>query len=121
MDKTSYLISQWQITLGGTISDADIDDAFALYSAAVTNTPPMPLDMIKAQVEKMTPTMTKIRGTITSTSRNIEINPALSADDFNYPVPEGVRLVRMPAAGNRNRGVPGSQAAKRLHQQSPPD
>jgi outer membrane lipoprotein-sorting protein len=96
--KASYLIPQWQITLGGTISDTDIDDAFALFSASATNAPPAQLDMIKAQVKKMTPTMTKIRGTITSTSRNIEINPALSADDFNYPVPQDVRLVRMPAA-----------------------
>jgi hypothetical protein len=44
--------------------------------------------------------MTKIRGTITWTSRNMEINPGLSADDFNYPVPAGVRLVRMPVAAN---------------------
>jgi outer membrane lipoprotein-sorting protein len=98
VDKTSYLIPQWQITLGGPISDADIDDAFALYSAIVTNTPTMQLDMIKAQVKKTTPTMTKIRGTITSTSENIEINPTLSADDFSYPVPQGVRLIRIPGA-----------------------
>jgi outer membrane lipoprotein-sorting protein len=98
VDKTSYLIPQWQITLGGAISDADIDDAFSLYGASVTNTPSAALDMIKAQVKKMTPVMTKIRGTITSTSKNIEINPALSADDFNYPVPRGVRLIPSPMA-----------------------
>jgi outer membrane lipoprotein-sorting protein len=97
VDKTSYLVPQWQITLGGAISDADIDDAFALFSASSTGTPAAQMDMIKAQMKKMTPVMAKIRGTITSTSRNIEINPTLSADDFNYPVPEGVRLVRMPA------------------------
>ena len=98
VDKGSYLISQWQITLGGAISDADIDDAFSLFAAGVTNVPSAQLDVIKAQVKKMTPTMTKIRGTITSTSRNLEMNPTLSADDFSYPVPEGVRLVRMPVA-----------------------
>lgn len=45
----------------------------------------------------------KIRGMITSTSRNIEINPTLSADDFDYPVPPGVRLVPMitPQRGAR--------------------
>ena len=94
VDKTSYLILQSQITLGGTITDADIDDAFALFiSASTTNLPPAQLDMIKAQVKTMTPTMAKIRGTITSTSKNMEINPALSTDDFNYPVPSGVRLI----------------------------
>ena len=30
VDKSTYLISQSQITLGGAISDADIDDAFSL-------------------------------------------------------------------------------------------
>ena len=42
--------------------------------------------------------MAKIRGTLTSTSKNIETNPTLSADDFNYDVPPGIRLVQMPRA-----------------------
>ena len=96
VDKTSYLIQQWQLTLGGAISDADIDDAFSLVAAGFTNAPPQQLDMVKVQVKKYTPAMTKIRGTITSTSKNIEVNPALSAADFDYPVPPGVRLVRIP-------------------------
>ena len=98
VDKTTYLIPQWEITLGGAISDADIDDVFALYGAIDTNTPAMAMDMVKTQVKKMTPVMTKIRGTIASTSKNFELNPALTADDFNYPVPAGVRLVHMPVA-----------------------
>jgi hypothetical protein len=99
VDKTSYLIPQWQITLGGAISDADVDDAFSLYASAFTNLPPAALDMFKPQVKKMTPVMTKIRGTLTFTSRNIETNPSFSADDFDYPVPPGVRLVRLPTRG----------------------
>jgi hypothetical protein len=95
VDKTTYLIPQWQITLGGAISDADIDDAFSLYESAFTNMPPTSLGMIKTQVKAFAPVMTKIRGTITSTSRNVEVNPTLSADDFNYPVPRGVRLIPM--------------------------
>jgi hypothetical protein len=98
VDKSTYLISQSQITLGGAISDADIDDAFSLFAAGITNIPPAQLDMIKAQVKKYTPAMTKIRGTITSTTKDIELNPTLSADDFSYPVPRGVRLIRMPVA-----------------------
>jgi outer membrane lipoprotein-sorting protein len=105
VDKTSYLIPQWQITLGGTISDADVDDAFSLYASAFTNLPPATLDMFKPQVKKMTPVMTKIRGTITSTTRRIEIKPTLSADDFNYPVPPGIRLVQMPRARAANASV----------------
>jgi outer membrane lipoprotein-sorting protein len=95
VDKTTYLIPQWQITLGGAISDADIDDAFSLYESAFTNMPPAALDMIKAQVKTFAPVMKKIRGTITSTSKNVEINPTLTADDFNYDVPAGVRLTPM--------------------------
>ena len=101
VDKTSYLIPQWQITLGGAISDADIDDAFSLVATGFTNLPPAQLDMIKTQVKKMTPVMAKIRGLISSTSKNVEINPTLSAADFNYPVPPGVRLNAAPQINNR--------------------
>lgn len=98
VDKSTYLIAQWQITLGGTISDADVDDVFSLVGAVVTNLPPQQLEMIKPQVKKMTPVMTKVRGTITSTTKNAELNPALTADDFNYTVPRGVRLAALPTA-----------------------
>jgi outer membrane lipoprotein-sorting protein len=105
VDKSTYLISQSQITLGGAISDADIDDAFSLVAAGFTNLPPQQLEMIKPQVKKYTPAMTKIRGTITSTIKNIELNPTLSADDFNYPVPKGVRLVSLVARPTSNAAV----------------
>jgi outer membrane lipoprotein-sorting protein len=103
VDKSTYLISQSQITLGGAISDADIDDAFSLVAAGFTNLPPQQLDMIKPQVKKYTPAMTKIRGTITTTTKNIELNPTLSADDFSYPVPRGVRLTPSPFAAARTQ------------------
>jgi outer membrane lipoprotein-sorting protein len=105
VDKTTYLIPQWQITLGGAISDADVDDAFSLYESAFTNMPPAALDMMKPQVKKMTPVMAKIRGTITSTSKNIEINPTLSADDFNYDVPAGIRLTPLFKRNPATRGM----------------
>jgi outer membrane lipoprotein-sorting protein len=108
VDKSTCLISQSQITLGGTISDADIDDAFSLFAAGITNVPPQQLDMIKTQVKKYTPAMTKIRGTITSTTKNLEVNPTLSADDFSYPVPKGVRLIRMPGVAPANAAAPAS-------------
>lgn len=101
VDKNSHLVSQWQITLGGVISDADIDDAFSLVASAVPNAPPMQMEMIKVQVKKVTPAIAKIRGVITSTSKEVEINPTLSADDFNYPVPPGATLVRVPNAAAR--------------------
>ena len=96
VDKDSHLISQWQITLGGVISDADIDDVFSLVASAVPDAPPMQLEMIKTQVKTVTPAIAKIRGVITSTARDVEINPTLSADDFNYAVPPDAKLIRLP-------------------------
>jgi hypothetical protein len=63
------------------------------------------LEMIKTQVKTFAPVMKKIRGTITSTSKNIEINPTLSADDFNYDVPAGVRLTQLFRRNPANRGM----------------
>lgn len=100
VDKTSYHIWQWQITLGGKISDADIDDAFSLVAAGLTNLPAAELEMVKPEVKKRTPMMTKIRGTLTFTCNNITDNPAFTSDDFNYPVPAGVRLIKMPNIAN---------------------
>ncbi len=103
VDKTSYQIPQWEITLGGAISDADIDDAFSLAAAGLTNIPPGQLQMVKPMVKQYTPIATKIRGTISSTTKNLEINPALTSDDFDYAVPKGVRLIPMPGATPQNR------------------
>jgi len=112
VDKSTYLISQSQITLGGAISDADIDDAFSLVAAAGgANLPPQQLDMIKPQIKKYTPAVTKIRGTITSTTKNIELNPMLSADDFTYAVPRGVRLIPLLTGAAAGRAAPAGNAA----------
>lgn len=97
VDKATFLIPQWQITLGGAISDADLDDAFSLFAAVVTNMPPAQLEIIKAQVKQATPAVAKIRGVITSTCTSIQVNPTLAADDFDYPVPAGVRLIPLNA------------------------
>ena len=99
VDKSTCLISQSQITLGGAISDADIDDAFSFFAAAGFGTP-MQLNVIKPQVKRFAPVLTKIRGTITSTTEDIEINPTFTTDDFNYDVPPDVKLIQMP---NSNR------------------
>ena len=101
VNTTSYLVMQWELTLGGAISDADIDDAFAVFIAAAgTNAPPPgQLEMIKAQMKQaVTPVIPKLRGTITATYNNIEVNQTYAAADFDYTVPQGVRLTRLPGA-----------------------
>jgi len=106
VDKSTHLIPQWQITLGGTISDADVDDAFSLVAIGFTNMPPGQLDMIKTQVKQFTPAITKIHGTLAYTAKNLHANPTLSSDDFDYPVPKGVRLIRMPGGAPANAATP---------------
>ena len=109
VNKSTYLIEQTEITLGGVIDNADIDDAFSLVAAGITNVPPQQLDMVKAQLKPYAPAMTKIRGTLTSTTRNFQMNPALTADDFDYPVPKGVRLTQVPGVA----ATPAAQPANR--------
>jgi len=87
------MILQSQITLGGPMSDADINAAFDTFN---TGTNQAQTAQLKAQAKQQAAAMTKIRGTITETYDNIETNKAFAADDFNYPVPRGVRLTPSP-------------------------
>jgi hypothetical protein len=103
VDKSTYLVPQWQLTLGGLASDADIDDAFSLAAAGITNAPPMELDMVKTQFKKYAPAFAKISGTLAFTADNMEVNPTLAGSDFNYAVPPGVRLIKMPNPTARAR------------------
>lgn len=89
--KDNYMILQSQITLGAPVSDADIDAAIGAFD---TTTDQAQIAKDKAQAKQQMQMMTKIRGTITDTYDDVEANPTLTADDFNYPVPRGVRLSR---------------------------
>jgi hypothetical protein len=111
VDKSTYLIVQSQITLGGAISDDDIDDAFSLFTDVVTNVPPAELNRAKAQLKLFAPVVTKISGTLTSTTRKFEKNPTLTGDDFKYPVPAGVRLTQMAGAVQANTANTANAAA----------
>jgi hypothetical protein len=89
--KDNYMILQSQIILGAPVSDADVDNLIAVFDTT-TNQAQIAKD--KAQAKQQMQMMTKIRGTITDTYSDVEANPTLAADDFNYPVPRGVRLSR---------------------------
>ena len=69
--------------------------------------------MVKTQIKKYTPAMTKIRGTLTSISKQLEVNPTLSADDFTYAVPPGVRLIPLPSGATGRAATAGNAAAAR--------
>ena len=89
--KDNYMILQSQVTLGAPVSDSDIDAAIETFD---TTKDPAQIAKDKAQAKQQMQMMTKIRGTITDTYGDVEANPSLTADDFNYPVPRGVRLSR---------------------------
>ena len=89
-NKTSYMVLQLQITLGGPISDQDIQKTF--NSNANSHLTQAQRDQMEKAAKQQAAMMTKIRGTVTETYDDVQMNPTLTADDFNYPVPRGVRL-----------------------------
>ena len=93
VSKASCMILQSQITLGGPVGDADIDTAFDAFN---NNTNQAQIAQGRAQAKQLAAMMTKIRGTVTETYDTIETNKAFADDDFNYPVPRGVKLTSSP-------------------------
>jgi DNA-directed RNA polymerase subunit RPC12/RpoP len=91
ISKDNYMILQSQLTLGAPVNDEDIDSALDAFDTS-TNQEQIAKD--KAQAKQQMQMMTKIRGTITDTYDDVESNPTLTEDDFNYQVPRGVRLAR---------------------------
>jgi hypothetical protein len=91
VNKTSYMISQLQITLGAPMSDADIEKEMNAFNNH-SNKTQQQIDQEIAVAKQQAAMMTKIRGTVTETYDTVEMNHTFSADDFNYPVPRGVRL-----------------------------
>lgn len=91
ISKDKYMVVQSQITMGAPVSDADLDSAMDMFDTT-TNEEQIAKD--KAQARQQAQMMTKIRGTITDTYDDVQANPTLMSEDFNYPVPHGIRLAR---------------------------
>lgn len=89
ISKASYLILQSQVTLGGKISEADIDERIKEMG---TNVPPQQIARMKAQSKQAMAMASKIKGTITETYDNIETNNVFSVENFKYPVPPDIKL-----------------------------
>jgi len=97
VNKESYMVLQSQITLGAPISDTDIQAALDVITNNNVKMTPAQIAQMKAMAKQQAAMMTKIRGTITETYDNVQMNKTFADDDFNYPVPPGVRLVSMPS------------------------
>jgi outer membrane lipoprotein-sorting protein len=95
VDKSSYMVRELQITLGGAVSEADISKSMDAYSANTKMTPAQ-IEQMKAAAKQASAMMVKMRGTVTETYDDIETNNTFTADDFVYPVPRGLRLTPSP-------------------------
>ena len=100
VSKANSLVLQSQITLGGAVSDADIDTAIGIFGTDGKKTPAQ-LEQEKTMARQQAAIMTKIRGVVTETYDSVETNPAFAAADFNYPVPAGVELNARPSMNAR--------------------
>jgi hypothetical protein len=101
VSQTSCLILQSQITIGGALSDADINDAFDTPDMKANYTPEQ-LDRMKMQTKLKSAMMAKIHGNLTETYDDIQTNENLIAADFIYPVSRGVRLNSTPSKFGSN-------------------
>ena len=95
VSKSSYLIREMQITLGGAVNEAGIAKGMDAYSANTKMTPAQ-IEQMKAATKQTAALMTKMRGTVTETYDDIETNNSFTADDFTYPVPPGLKLTPSP-------------------------
>ena len=118
VSKTSYMILQSQITLGAPVSDADMEAAMSI-SDKNSNKTQAQLDQEKKAAKMTAAMMTKIRGTITETYDDIQTNQTFAADDFNYPVPRGVRLTPSPInSGAATASTPSSPESTEASQRN---
>lgn len=101
VSQTSCLILQSQITIGGALSDADINDAFDTPDMKANYTPEQ-LDRMKMQTKLKSAMMAKIHGNLTETYDDMQTNENLIAADFIYPVSRGVRLNSTPSKFGSN-------------------
>jgi hypothetical protein len=95
VNKSNYMIIQSEVTLGAPVSDTELQDMMDTVSKKADRTP-ADIQKQKATATMMAAMMTKIRGTVTETYDTVQMNPSLTADDFNYPIPAGVKATRGP-------------------------
>jgi hypothetical protein len=91
--KGTFLIKQKQMVLGGKltmpeVSEATMEEGFKKMGDLT----PEQKAQAKAAVNNMKPLLSQMKGTMTETYRNIEINKPVQKEDFNYELPAGAML-----------------------------
>jgi hypothetical protein len=91
--KDKFLIKQKQTVLGGKstmpdVSDAAMEEGFDKLGKLT----PEQKAQAKAAVKNMKPMLSQMKGSVTETYRNLEINKPVKKADFNYDLPAGAVL-----------------------------
>jgi hypothetical protein len=91
--KGAFLIKQKQTVLAGASevpepSEAAMEEGLSKMG----NLTPEQKAQAKAAMKNMKPMLAQMKGTVTETYRNIETNPPLKKEDFNYKLPAGASL-----------------------------
>jgi DNA-directed RNA polymerase subunit RPC12/RpoP len=94
IDKGTSLIKQKQLILGGEskmpeTTDAKIDEGIKQLGGKPT---PQQEAQTKAMMKNMKALAAQMKGTMTETYQNIEINKPVTRDDFKHEVPAGTKL-----------------------------
>ena len=91
--KGTFLIKQKQTVFGGKstmpeVNEAQMEEGFK----KVGNLTPEQKAQAKAAMKSMKPMLSQMKGTMTETYRNIEINLPVKKEEFNYELPAGAVL-----------------------------
>jgi hypothetical protein len=91
--KGGFLIKQKQTVLGGKSTMPDMNDA-AMEEGfkKLGKMTPEQKAQAKAAVKNMKPLLSQMKGSVTETYRNLEINKPVKKEDFNYELPAGAAL-----------------------------
>lgn len=91
--KSNFLIKQKQMAFGGKSAMPEMSET--QMDEALKNTPhltPEQAAEAKATMKNMKPMLSQMKGTITETYRNVEINQPVKEEDFNHELPAGAVL-----------------------------
>jgi hypothetical protein len=91
--KDKFLIKQKQMVLGGKSTMPDMDDAAMEQGLEkMGKLTPEQKAQAKAAMKNMKPMLSQMKGSITETYRQLEINKPVKKEDFNYELPAGAVL-----------------------------
>jgi hypothetical protein len=93
ISKSNYLLKQKQLVLGGKTKMAEMSDGQMEEGLKkLGNLSPAQKAQAKAAMKNMKPMLAQMKGTMTETYRDFEINQPVKKEDFNHEMPAGAKL-----------------------------